>query len=186
MKVAVVGSGLISLGAAGDRYLRPRLHPRRTGWPRLTVTASVATRKPLADLGDMDGLFSDHVLEVSRHSRHAAVPLLPKVPKDSNLASPPSKQKRFVRGSESWQSRLRMSEVPVSPRNIVGRIQFGAGEHSTPEAVSLAVSSAARLVYRPQSTYSGIIPIVLIHFSTNSGHPVIGNFVRRSPNAWPP
>jgi hypothetical protein len=25
----------------------PRLHPRRAGWPRLTVTASVATRKPL-------------------------------------------------------------------------------------------------------------------------------------------
>src|SRR6266568_638750 len=37
----------ISLGAAGDRYLWPRLHPRRAGWPRLTVTASVATRKPL-------------------------------------------------------------------------------------------------------------------------------------------
>ena len=33
----------ISFGAAGDRYLRPRLHPRRAGWPRLTVTASVAT-----------------------------------------------------------------------------------------------------------------------------------------------
>jgi hypothetical protein len=37
----------ISLGATGDRYLWPRLHPRRAGWPRLTVTASVATRKPL-------------------------------------------------------------------------------------------------------------------------------------------
>src|SRR5215831_16028179 len=37
----------LSLGAAGDRYLWPRLHPRRAGWPRLTVTASVATRKPL-------------------------------------------------------------------------------------------------------------------------------------------
>ena len=37
----------ISLGAAGDRYLWPRLHPRRAGWPRLPVTASVATRKLL-------------------------------------------------------------------------------------------------------------------------------------------
>ena len=37
----------ISLGAAGDRYLWPRLHPRRAGWPRLTVTASVATKKRL-------------------------------------------------------------------------------------------------------------------------------------------
>ena len=32
---------------AGDRYLWPRLHPRRAGWPRLPVTASVATRKLL-------------------------------------------------------------------------------------------------------------------------------------------
>ena len=37
----------VSLGAAGDRYLWPRLHPRRAGWPRLPVTASVATRKLL-------------------------------------------------------------------------------------------------------------------------------------------
>src|ERR1700716_3137113 len=35
------------LGAAGDRYLWPRLHPRRAGRPRLTLTASVATRKLL-------------------------------------------------------------------------------------------------------------------------------------------
>ena len=41
----------ISLGAAGDRYLWPRLHPRRAGWPRLTVTASVATREPLTGCG---------------------------------------------------------------------------------------------------------------------------------------
>ncbi len=40
--------------------------------------------------------------------------------------------------------------------------------------------------YAAQSTYSEIIPIVPSHVSTNSGHPVIGNFVRRSPNACPP
>src|SRR6266436_4678385 len=39
---------------------------------------------------------------------------------------------------------------------------------------------------RSQSTYSEIIPIVPSHVSTNCGHPVIGNFVRRSPNACPP
>jgi len=37
----------VSLGAAGDRYLWPRLHPRRAGWPRLVLTASIATRKPI-------------------------------------------------------------------------------------------------------------------------------------------
>jgi Major Facilitator Superfamily len=37
----------ISLRAGGDRYLWPRLHPRRAGWPRLAITASVAMRKPL-------------------------------------------------------------------------------------------------------------------------------------------
>ena len=50
----------ISPGADGDRHLWPRLHPRRAGWPRLAVTASVATRKPLGDLGDMDGFFSNN------------------------------------------------------------------------------------------------------------------------------
>jgi len=35
-------------------------------------------------------------------------------------------------------------------------------------------------------TYFEVIPIVPSHVSTNRGHSVIGNFVRRSPNAWPP
>jgi hypothetical protein len=34
--------------------------------------------------------------------------------------------------------------------------------------------------------YSEIIPIVFNHFSNSSGHSVIGNLVRRIPNAWPP
>ena len=46
------GSG----GAAGNRYLWPRLHPRRAGWPRLTVSASVATRKPLVFRQGMNSL----------------------------------------------------------------------------------------------------------------------------------
>ena len=37
----------ISLGPGGDRDLRPCLHPRRAGWPRVTVTAPAATRQPL-------------------------------------------------------------------------------------------------------------------------------------------
>ena len=43
----VMGFDNLARAASGDRYLWPRLHPRRAGWPRLTVTASVATRKPL-------------------------------------------------------------------------------------------------------------------------------------------
>jgi hypothetical protein len=34
--------------------------------------------------------------------------------------------------------------------------------------------------------YFEVIPIVFSHVSTNWGHPVIGNFLRRSPNACPP
>src|SRR5262249_32494894 len=36
----------ISLGASGDSYVRRRLHPRRSRWFHLTVTASVAASKP--------------------------------------------------------------------------------------------------------------------------------------------
>ena len=35
-------------------------------------------------------------------------------------------------------------------------------------------------------TYFEVMPIVPSHVSTNRGHSVIGNFVRRSPNACPP
>jgi len=37
-----------------------------------------------------------------------------------------------------------------------------------------------------RTNYSGIIPILFSHVSTNGGHPVIGIFVRRMPNPWPP
>src|SRR5262249_40526000 len=36
----------VPLGAAGDRPLRPGLHPRRPGWHRLSVATPIATRKP--------------------------------------------------------------------------------------------------------------------------------------------
>ncbi|MFZ0899459.1 MAG: hypothetical protein WAN21_09185 [Candidatus Sulfotelmatobacter sp.] len=55
----------ISLGAAGNRYLWPRLHPRRAGWPRLTVSASVATRKPL--------VFRQGMNTIKRFGRHGWV-----------------------------------------------------------------------------------------------------------------
>lgn len=35
-------------------------------------------------------------------------------------------------------------------------------------------------------SYSEIIPIVRSHLSTSWGHSVIGKFVGRNPNAWPP
>lgn len=36
------------------------------------------------------------------------------------------------------------------------------------------------------TNYSEIIPILFSHVSSNGGHPVIGIFVRRMPNPWPP
>lgn len=38
----------------------------------------------------------------------------------------------------------------------------------------------------PAQTQGEVLPIVLSQVSTRSGHSVIGNFVRRSPKAWPP
>ncbi len=37
-----------------------------------------------------------------------------------------------------------------------------------------------------RTNYSEVIPILFSHVSTNGGHPVIGIFVRRMPNPWPP
>ena len=37
-----------------------------------------------------------------------------------------------------------------------------------------------------QTCYSGVIPMLTSHLSTKRGHSVIGIFVRRSPNPWPP
>lgn len=37
-----------------------------------------------------------------------------------------------------------------------------------------------------RTSYSEVIPILFSHVSTNGGHPVIGIFVRRMPNPWPP
>jgi len=37
-----------------------------------------------------------------------------------------------------------------------------------------------------RTDYSEIIPILFSHVSSNGGHPVIGIFVRRMPNPWPP
>jgi hypothetical protein len=37
-----------------------------------------------------------------------------------------------------------------------------------------------------RTNYSEVIPMLFSHVSTSGGHPVIGIFVRRMPNPWPP
>ena len=54
--------------------------------------------------------------------------------------------------------------------------------HRSAEPASMSKDEAAVA----RQTKAAQIPIVPSHVSTNSGHRVTGNFVRRSPNAWPP
>src|ERR1700733_9471285 len=83
---------------------------------------------------------------------------------------------------------LNLLTTVTCPQNAFRRVPFGGspllqqGELDFTPAKRHSILKWASA----HAFHFGIIPIVPSHRSTNSGHPVIGNSVRRSPKACPP
>jgi hypothetical protein len=118
-----------------------------------------AQDKPCFDIGDGGGQTSAQS-DSTEHIRTFLESPFPSLTLGHSKASGACSQSEglhFGRGTKSLRCRF---------RRLLGRKRKSKSSENT--------------------NHFGIIAMVPSQVSTNRGHPVIGNFVRRSPNAWPP
>src|SRR6266498_161251 len=90
-------------------------------------------------------------------------------------------ERKVVPATEETEALHRTTDTVSHEKFDKGRCHRNRDGASTSRCFAQEVSAGLT-----PSIYGEIIPIVCSHVSTNRGHAVIGNVVRRSPNAWRP